>query len=190
MSFSGKPENAPIYDLQTMLRTVHPSQGLNRDGIFGPETKAAVMAFQSANSLPATGVADQTTWEALKTAYREQEVYRAPAEPLLIVLQPGQVIAAGDKNLHLYLVQGMLLALGQLDPELPLVQVSGTLDGETAAALRWLQRLGGLEETGDLDKNTWRHLAKQYRLIIGDGTGRFPIRQTQKDPILSVPDDR
>ena len=72
------------------------------------------------------------------------------------------------------------MSVGQLDPEFPNFNPSGTLDEDTALALLKFQRISGLEETGELDKNTWRHLAKQYRLMIGDGTGRFPLRRTQK----------
>ena len=180
MAFVQRPKDAPIYDLQTLLRTVQPEQELNRDGIYGSETRDAVIAFQQKTGLPATGVADRETWDALKLAFSEQEIHRGPAEPLLIILQPGQVIRRGERNLHLYLIQGMLLALGQLDPEFPNFNPSGTLDADTALALLKFQRISGLEETGELDKNTWRHLAKQYRLMIGDGTGRFPLRRTQK----------
>ena len=42
MSFAKPPEYAPIHDLQTMLRTVLPEQGLGRDGIYGKETHEAV----------------------------------------------------------------------------------------------------------------------------------------------------
>jgi hypothetical protein len=35
------------------------------DGFFGPETQAAVLQFQTAHGLPATGVIDAPTWQAL-----------------------------------------------------------------------------------------------------------------------------
>jgi hypothetical protein len=35
------------------------------DGAFGPATKAAAIQFQSAHGLPATGLIDQATWQAL-----------------------------------------------------------------------------------------------------------------------------
>ena len=179
MSFSGRPDYAPVHDLQTFLRTLLPERGLGVDGIYGPETRDAVAEYQSQQGLPATGIADEETWIALKKAYQKEEILRAPAEPLLIILQPGQVIEKESRNLHLYLVQGMLLALGQLDPEFPRPEVNGMLDTQTAQALQFLQRLTGLDETGELDKNTWRHLAKQYRLMIGDGSGKFPVRRRQ-----------
>ncbi len=177
MAFVIKGGDGSVYDLQTLLQSVLPEQGISRDGIFGAETEQAVRAFQQKKGLKVSGIADQETWEALKKEYMEREIYRAPAEPLLLILQPNQLIRKGESNLHLYLIQGMLQALGQLDADVPTVTVNGELDGDTALALAWLQRLGGLSETGELDKNTWRHLAKQYRLMTGDGTGKIPIRR-------------
>jgi len=40
--------------------------GLKADGIFGPKTKAAVIAFQKKNKLVADGIVGPKTWEALK----------------------------------------------------------------------------------------------------------------------------
>lgn len=177
MAFVIKGGDGAIYDLQTLLRSAQPERGLSRDGIFGAETEAALRDFQQRMGLNVSGIADQETWEALKKEYTEREIFRAPAAPLLLILQPNQLIRKGERNLHLYLIQGMFLALGQLDAAVPTVTVNGTLDGDTALALAWLQRLGGLPETGELDKNTWRHLAKQYRLMAGDGTGKIPIRR-------------
>ena len=55
-----------IYDLQTFLRRIQRDQGypnpIAPDGIFGPETAAAVRDFQRQNSLPVTGAADYGTW--------------------------------------------------------------------------------------------------------------------------------
>ncbi len=180
MSFATQPDYAPITDLQTMLRTLVPEQGLGRDGIYGPETRDAVRAFQRSRNLPESGVADRETWDAIVEAFRLQEVDRAPAEPLQIVLQPYQVIPVGAENLHIFLVQGMLNALGQLYLGLPFLASTGILDEPTAEALRYIQGRSGLAETGALDKQTWRNLTHQYRSMVGDGTGRFPIRRVQQ----------
>jgi peptidoglycan hydrolase-like protein with peptidoglycan-binding domain len=40
------------------------------DGAFGPQTRNAVIAFQRARHLPATGVADAATWKALVITVR------------------------------------------------------------------------------------------------------------------------
>lgn len=182
MSFATRPENAPVHDLQTMLRTIVPEQGLGLDGIYGRETQDAVREFQRRQGLAESGVADSETWDALVRSFKSTEVRRAPAEPLQIVLQPFQVIALNEKNLHVYLVQGMLSALGNVYFELPPLDLTGILDAPTAQGLRLIQKSAGLEETGELDKETWRNLAQQYRSAVGDGTGRIPIRRVQENP--------
>lgn len=176
MSFANWPENAPIHELQVLLRTVERENELKVDGIFGEETEAALKEFQKAQGMAVTGVADEETWNALRDAYAAARVVQGPAEPLCIVLQPGQVIQKGSANLHLPLMQAMLFALGRLLIEVPPVRMTGVLDEETQQAVRWLQALAGLEITGEIDKRTWRALARQYRLTIGDGSGSFPVR--------------
>jgi peptidoglycan hydrolase-like protein with peptidoglycan-binding domain len=50
---------AAVSALQRVLRVTPVS------GWFGPVTRAAVIAFQRAHGLPATGVVDSVTWHAL-----------------------------------------------------------------------------------------------------------------------------
>lgn len=178
MSFAQWPENAPIHDLQTMLFTVQPDRAPLRDGLYGKETQEAVLEFQRRNGLAQSGIVHEETWNLLTERYKEAEVLRGQAEPLQILLQPGQVLPVGSDNLHVYLLQGMLLALGQLYEELPLPAATGILDDDTARALRFLQQRFGIEDSGALDKQTWRHLARQYRSAVGDGSGSYPVRRT------------
>ena len=155
MSFVKLPEKSPIYDLQTMLRTVLPDRLLNPDGIYGNETKKAVSEFQKTHSLPITGEADLATWDRLHNEYQKELVNQAKAEPLQIVLQPNQVIKKEEENLHLYLIQAILIALGELYLELPKVRVTGKNDTQTQSAIRWLQNKAALRQTGEVDKTTW-----------------------------------
>ena len=129
-----------------------------------------------------TGTADDATWNALKKAYDTEVVDRQPAEPLEIVLQPHQVLEKGCSNANLYLVQAMLRALDDYIPDMPVVDVNGRLDGKTEKAIRWLQACCDLPQSGELDKNTWRFLAHEYRSMVGDGTGAFPVRQHTPPP--------
>lgn len=177
MSFASWPENAPIHELQTLLRCVVRGSELSVDGIFGGQTEAALRTFQEKQGLTVTGVADEETWNALREAYAVSRVIQGQAEPLRIVLQPGQVLEKGSENLHLLMMQAMFFALGRLLVEVPPVRITGRLDESTQQAVRWLQALAGLEITGEIDKLTWRALARQYRLTIGDGSGSFPVRR-------------
>lgn len=181
MSFAKRPNPAPIHDLQTMLRTVLPELGLGRDGLYGEETKAAVQAFQRQKGLPDTGVTDLATWQALVVAYQCEVILQGPAQPLLIILQPNQVIKHNSNNLHLYMIQGMLKALSRLYANVPTLNITGNLDSQTGKVLTVLQKSAGLPETGELDKMTWMILAHLYRLAVGDGTGTFPCRRAQSN---------
>ena len=81
----------PVRSLQTMLRVIAQEDGrqpsLIPDGIYGNQTMQAVTAFQRNNGLPATGVTDQTTWEAIVSVYEPAAVRLGPAQPLEIILE-------------------------------------------------------------------------------------------------------
>lgn len=166
-SFVGQP----IRSLQTMLRVIaqhdsaHPD--VIPDGIYGPETVAAVSAFQQLHALPVTGIADQTTWEAIVEIYNPAYVNIVAAYPLEIVLNPGQIIRKGERNCHLYLVQGMLTTLAEIYHSVSQPTMSGLLDEATTESIASFQVLSGLPMTGHLDKHTWKHLVLQYPLAAG-----------------------
>lgn len=163
-SFIGQP----IRSLQTMLRVIaenDPSHvRIIPDGIYGPETVQAVSTFQRKHGLPVTGVTDQDTWEAVVAIYEPALVEQDAAYGLDIILNPGQVIRKGERNPHLYLVQGMLLVLAEAYKSIGKPSMNGLLDESTADALSSFQALSGLPMTGNLDKHTWKHLVLQYPL--------------------------
>lgn len=179
MSIGKQAENTPITDLQAMLRTIYPDSTLSDDGRFGEETAQAVRRFQRDHSLPVTGIADFETWEAIFREFSRVSVARGQAEPLFIVLQPNQILQLGTNNSHLYLIQGMLTAISKYYEQMPSVRFTGVLDAPTANVVRWLQERADLKVTGEVDKETWRQMAKLYRLTVGDGTGTFPVRISQ-----------
>ena len=163
-SFIGQP----IRSLQTMLRLIaehDPShQRIIPDGIYGPETVSAVSTFQRLHGIPATGVTDQQTWEAVVEQYEEALIQQTEAEALWVILNPGQVLRKGERHPHLYLVQAMLTVLAKQYESIGMPSSSGILDEATADALSSFQALTGLPMTGHLDKHTWKHLVLQYPL--------------------------
>ena len=168
-----EPIGQPIRSLQTMLRTIsqyHPEVlSLVPDGIYGGDTMASVASFQKFRGLPVTGITDIDTWYAVADEFRRVSVELGPAEPVYLVLQPGQVIHAGETNDHLYLMHGMMLAIGSHYPSMPTVTGGNVHDPESVAAVRWLQDRAGLEPNGDISRPTWRFLARLYRTPVGDG---------------------
>lgn len=167
-----KPEESflsqPIRSLQTMLRVLAESDSRHEtlipDGIYGPATVSSVSKFQRLHGLPVTGITDQATWEAIVAEYETALISVAEAEPLDIILDPGQVIRLGERNPHIYLVQAMLTVLEDAYGSIGPVSHTGILDQPTAGALSAFQQLNRLPMTGNLDKRTWKHLTLHYPL--------------------------
>lgn len=163
-SFIGQP----VRSLQTMLRIIaendpsHPS--VIPDGIYGPQTMAAVSAFQRRHGLPVTGVADQATWEAIVAAHEPALINIDAAQPIEVILNPNQVIRRGERHPVVGLAQAILLVLAEVYSSVGTPSQSGVLDDPTADSLSSFQMLSSLPMTGDLDKRTWKHLALQYSL--------------------------
>lgn len=164
-SFVGQP----VRSLQTMLRVLAEDDRtlptVVPDGIYGQDTLAAVSAFQRRNGLPVTGITDNTTWDRIVAAYGPALIRIGKAEPIEIIMNPGEVFRRGDSSPYLYLAQSMLTVLAKDFPNLETPTHSGVLDTTTADALAAFQLLAGLRPTGELDKETWKYLVKQFALI-------------------------
>lgn len=158
----------PIRSLQTMLRVIAENdsgaKSVIPDGIYGPETMQAISAFQRAHGLPVTGVTDQSTWEAVVAAYEPALIEQDEAYPLHIILNPKQIIRKGEKHPHLHLIQAMLNVLAEIYQSITPPSNAGILDDSTADSIASFQFLSGLPMTGNLDKQTWKHLSLQYSL--------------------------
>ena len=158
----------PIRSLQTMLRVIAEDDpthmSLVPDGIYGPETVQAVSIFQRKHGLAVTGITDMETWDAVVSEYEPARIRVEEAEALRIILNPGQVIRKGEAHPNIYLVQAILSVLSEVYESITAPGMSGILDDATADALSAFQFLSDLPATGNLDKNTWKHLARQYPL--------------------------
>ena len=158
----------PVRSLQTMLRILAENDdslpSVIPDGIYGPDTMEAVTAFQRQQGLPVTGVANQETWERIVQEYEIAEVNIAAAQPVEILIEPGQVFRLGDSSPYIYLLQAMLIQLSNDHSLIESPGISGVLDEQTALSIRGFQRLSGLAETGEFDRMTWKHLALHYPL--------------------------
>lgn len=158
----------PIRSLQTMLRVISEDDArlptVVPDGIYGPTTMNSVTAFQRLYGLPVTGIADQQTWEKVVSIYELALISIGPAEPIEIILQPGEVFRLGDSNAYIYLLQSILIQLSTENPTITAPNHNGTFDNTTSEALAAFQLLAGLPATGEMDKNTWKYLVKHFTL--------------------------
>lgn len=107
--------------------------GLVVDGKFGSRTVAAVKALQTARKLPATGVVDTRTWNAL-----ELKVH-----PLLP--HWGTVLRKGSKGTAVVALQKALR-----------ITADGAFGTRTETAVKALQKTAKLTQTGVVGTVTWK----------------------------------
>ena len=86
------------------------------------------------------------------------------AEPIEIIMDPGEVFRIGDSNAYIYLLQSILIQLSNDNPSISPPDHNGVFDNPTSEALAAFQFLAGIPPTGELDKNTWKFLVKQFTL--------------------------
>lgn len=165
----------PIRSLQTMLRTIaHADETLLKivpDGIYGPNTVQAVREFQRQNALPSP--VKRTTRRGTNSS-RSIPSKARPSCPPRRSRSAGRRTARlppGSRNSHLFLIQSMLQALARFYVNAPVLTVTGVHDAPSVAAVKWLQRLAALPQTGEIDQTTWAYLSGLYTLASGNGDG-------------------
>lgn len=165
----------PVRSLQTMLRVISEDDPnvptVVPDGIYGPSTMIAVTAFQRREGIPITGIVDENTWTQIVAAYEPALIRVGKAEPIEILLEPGQIIVFGESSPYIYLLQGMLAQLSKDHDDILHPSLTGVLDSDTSASLRGFQVLAGLSPTGSLDRITWKHLVRQFTLNAVHNSG-------------------
>ena len=157
---------AEIYEMQTMLRLLSQTDPLipnvNPDGIFGPETEKAVLAFQVGAGLPPTGIVDFGTWTALTNAYRN--ALSLTRRGLAIFPFPGgdYTVGKGEQSDLVYIIQLILSGIDVVYDIFDEIDISGIFDQKTEDAVRIFQRINRLPETGVVDSATWDRLALDH----------------------------
>jgi peptidoglycan hydrolase-like protein with peptidoglycan-binding domain len=104
------------------------------DGNFTLDTRSAVITFQVARGLPATGIVDAATWERLVTPVGPG----AAREPVLTL----------QRQLNEKRAAGLV--------------TTGTWDSATAVAVRAFETHVGLPVDGIADRTVWRYLVAHF----------------------------
>lgn len=122
---------AAVRDLQNALRAA--GHNISVDGQFGPQTKAAVLAFQRARGLTVDGIVGPQTWGALRAA-------------------PGPTLRQGASGAAVRDLQSKLAAKGYG------IAVDGQFGPRTRNAVIAFQRANGLTVDGVVGPQTWGRL--------------------------------
>lgn len=164
----------PVRSLQTMLRVIAADQQnipmQIPDGIFGQNTEQSVKAFQQEHGLPADGVVDLTTWDAISEQFEKSSINLSREPTLQPAFTPRQTIFPGEQNHHISLLQAIMHVLSQKYNNLPDTALTGVYDRQTQDAVQKIKALFGHEsDDAELHRDFVDDLFALYRCAAGDG---------------------
>jgi peptidoglycan hydrolase-like protein with peptidoglycan-binding domain len=168
--YSIRDNKANIYELQSFLRFIATnSEGIPLivpDGIYGPETRMAVMAFQKKSGLPQTGEVDLLTWEEIVAVY--DNLKRQNKTPNRIAGYPLDIpsLKEGDDFEEIYLLQIMLRKIARVFKNITMPDLTGVYDSKTSRAVEDFSRLYGKESHGKVDRELWNILTNTHNAIV------------------------
>ncbi len=133
------------------------------DGIFGDETRDAVLTFQSLYGLDVDGIVGRDTWDMIQNAYAGvltslPDEYRSYSS----LLYPGYIITTGASGKVVEQLQTYLKTIAANSPSVPDVTVDGYYGDETKNAVLAVQKLEGIEQNGQVGVLTWNAIVNLY----------------------------
>lgn len=140
------------------------------DGIYGPETTAAVKQFQQYYGLPVTGVLNTATWNVLNRIYSETveflpEGYSGDYGKLY----PGYFLSEGMSGENVRDLQTYLALIGRNFEAIPEIPVTGYFGTQTRDAVIAFQNAFGIPANGAVGPITWNTIVQQYDFLVSGG---------------------
>ena len=160
-----------ITNLQTYLRAISFfDERITRvpiDGIYGSETQRAVADFQRTRGLPESSTVNKETWDTIYEEYLQikRGTERLPSPSFFPTEPQGYVSKIGEKSSFVAIVQLMLRELGVIFDSIPELAIDGIFGPETEIAIREFQKASMLEETGEIDLQTYNRLNNAFLSI-------------------------
>lgn len=189
--------NKPIRNIQRALRRLAKADAdlydVVPDGVYGEQTRAAVLKFQGKYGIAATGEIDYETFDKITKEYDSVLETYTEGKTLAVFPSPYFTVKVGDENEIVLVIQAVIKGLSNRFSNINPAAVSGIYDSATAEAIKEIQRVSNISQTGVTDKKTWDALAALYeanvsknRVIPFDNENDFVIR---RDIVLYAPEN-
>ncbi|MDR0992395.1 MAG: peptidoglycan-binding protein [Ruminococcus sp.] len=134
-------------------------------GIYDSQTREAVTRFQEAAGLPATGEIDKATWDEIVAEYKQVEAYLSAVGSISPFPSRQLQLKQGDRSTTIFMLQSLIATLAMHYINIPRITVDGYFGPDTEVAVKVLQKVVGLPETGIVDDKTWDCMAKVYNVL-------------------------
>ena len=150
------------------------------DGIFGPQTEAAVKAFQQIFSLDPDGIVGRATWYQIVRVYvavLKLAELQSEGQKFFFIQEYPEFLSLGDTGVLVEQLQYMLSVLSSFLPQVPDPGMSGIFDNATLNAVRGFERYAGLPVTGSVGEATWDAIFEQFNSVditVFDNGALFP----------------
>lgn len=162
------PQNdvtAAIRRVQQYLYEIHLHENIPYrsipDGIYGSTTKNSISDFQKRFNLPATGIVDLPTFEALRTTakkYREEN-----NRDTQLYSSEGFPIQRGDQGADVEVLHALLRSLAEFEKDFPPIPRTSYFSSETEKSVRYMQSIFQLEENGEIDAYLFDRMEEQLK---------------------------
>ena len=145
------------------------------EGDYGPQTVRAVRVFQQTFGLPVTGTVDEDTWYRIIYIYNAVKrlgELESEGEEVQSGVYPGNEVRLGDRGpnvLRLQWYNNAIARSGQF-PQIKVIDLDGIYDTQTQDAIKALQALLGLPQTGSVDRASWDAITRLYNEVGETGT--------------------
>ena len=151
---------AAIRQIQIYLYEIHKRERLDIprvpiDGIYGNETRAAVIKFQEIKGLPTTGTVDYETFSAIYEEYNEAIAFQNSEYTPMGNRFP---IKVGDSGADIEIIHLLFRELSEYYIDLPLIRKSSYFSEESAEFSRMLSQIFGLESDGSVTAELYHRM--------------------------------
>ena len=145
--------------LNAIRKAVPSITALAVDGIFGPVTHSAVVAFQRHFGLTPDGIIGPITWYRIVDEFNNLQNAPGPGPgPTPNPPYPGSLIRVGSRGADVSLIQTRLNAINRVFPAIPTLAADGIFGPLTEGAVIAFQRIFGLSADGIVGPITWERL--------------------------------
>lgn len=193
-SYPGAPlkegdRNGDVRSIQVKLNRIGRNYPMipyvNPDGYFGPETRKAVLAFQSIFNMPQTGTVNSSVWYKISYIYAAvKQLSELSSEGITFEELAGRypdTVKPGEKSNTVRLLQYILNLLSDYYQYVPRVKVDGVYGPKSQNAVKEFQRRQALTPDGIVGPKTWQKLLVSY---LGIEKFLSPDKKLPESPIV------